>query len=94
MLLTCRDPWKLDAWLSGRVDIQGLPRVCRDAIFTLPIMEGVDRVKRIIANVDAQSKSEAIAALEILLETIKTTDYDGGVNECVMVENEGNTANN
>ena len=46
-------------------------------------------MERKVVNVNANSKIEAINALEILLETIKNTKYDGQVIESVIVNDEG-----
>ena len=46
-------------------------------------------MERIVVNINAKSKIEAINALEILLETIKNTKYDGQVIESVIVNDEG-----
>ena len=46
-------------------------------------------MERKVVNVNANSKIEAINALEILLEIIKNTNYDGQVIESVIVNDEG-----
>ena len=48
---------------------------------------------REIARVHAKNKQEAIAALEHLIKTIKSSEYDDEVSEYVIVVNEGNTTN-
>lgn len=48
---------------------------------------------REVARVHAKNRQEAIAALEHLLKTIKSSEYDGKVSEYVIVVNEGNIAN-
>ena len=48
---------------------------------------------REVARVHAKNKQEAIAALEHLIKTIKSSEYDGEVSEYVIVVNEGNVAN-
>ena len=44
---------------------------------------------REIATVNAKNKSEAIAALEMLLDTVRNKHYDEAINERVLVTNEG-----
>ena len=48
---------------------------------------------REVARVHAKNKQEAIAALEHLIKTVKSYNYDGEVSEYVIVVNEGNVAN-
>ena len=48
---------------------------------------------REVARVHAKNKQEAIAALEHLIKTIKSSEYDGEVSEYVIVVNEGKVAN-
>ena len=48
---------------------------------------------REVARVHAKNKQEAITALEYLIKTIKSSEYDGEVSEYVIVVNEGNVAN-
>lgn len=47
-------------------------------------------MERTIVNVNAKSKEEAIAGLELLLEVIKNSEYQNSVEESVQVTNEGN----
>ena len=47
-------------------------------------------MEREVARVHAKNKQEAISSLEHLIETIKSSEYDGEVSECVIVVNEGN----
>ena len=63
------------------------------AIKTLSIMKGGQFMSREIASVHAKNKQEAIAALEHLIKTVKSSNYDGEVSEYVIVVNEGNIAN-
>ena len=63
------------------------------AIKTLSIMKGGQFMDREVARVHAKNKQEAIAALEHLIKTIKSSEYDGEVSEYVIVVNEGNTTN-
>ena len=46
-------------------------------------------MEREVARVHAKNKQEAIAALKHLIETIKSSEYDGEVSEYVIVVNEG-----
>ena len=48
---------------------------------------------REVARVHAKNKQEAIAALDHLIKTIKSSEYDGEVSEYVIVVNEGSTTN-
>lgn len=48
---------------------------------------------REVARVHAKNRQEAIAALEHLLKTVKSSEHDGEVSEYVIVVNEGNIAN-
>ena len=50
-------------------------------------------MSREVARIHAKNKQEAIAALEHLLKTAKSSEYDGEVSEYVIVVNEGNIAN-
>lgn len=50
-------------------------------------------MSREVASVHAKNKQEAIAALEHLIKTVKSSNYDGEVSEYVIVVNEGNIAN-
>ena len=50
-------------------------------------------MNREVARVHAKNRQEAIAALEHLLKTVKSSEYDGEVSEYVIVVNEGNIAN-
>ena len=63
------------------------------AIKTLSIMKGGQFIDHEVARVHAKNKQEAIAALEHLIKTIKSSEYDGEVSEYVIVVNEGNTTN-
>ena len=47
-------------------------------------------MEREVARVHAKNKQEAIAALEHLIKTVKSSNYDGEVSEYVIVVNEGN----
>lgn len=40
--------------------------------------------ERLVVKVSAINKAEAVAALELLLETIKAKDYTDSVEECVV----------
>ena len=46
---------------------------------------------REVARVHAKNKQEAIAALELLIKEIKSSNYDGEVSEYAIVEIEGET---
>ena len=46
-----------------------------------------------VAIIHAKNKQEAIAALEHLIKTINSSEYDGEVSEYVIVVNEGNVSN-
>ena len=48
---------------------------------------------REVARVHTKKIQEAIAALEYLIKTIKSSEYDGEVSEYVIVVNKGNTTN-
>ena len=48
---------------------------------------------REVARVHAKNRQEAIAALEHLLKTVKSSKYDGEVSEYVIVVNEVSIAN-
>ena len=50
-------------------------------------------MSREVASVHTKNKQEAIAALEHLIKTVKSSNYDGEVSEYVIVVNEGNIAN-
>ena len=50
-------------------------------------------MSREVARIHAKNKQEAIAALEHLIKTVKSSEYDGEVSEYVIVVNEGNIAN-
>lgn len=50
-------------------------------------------MEREVVRVHAKNKQEAIAALEHLIKTVKSSNYDGEVSEYVIVVNEGNVAN-
>ena len=50
-------------------------------------------MSREVARIHAKNKQEAIAALEHLLKTVKSSEYDGEVSEYVIVVNEGSIAN-
>ena len=47
-------------------------------------------MEREVARVHAKNKQEAIAALEHLIKTVKSSNYDTQVSEYVIVVNEGN----
>lgn len=46
-------------------------------------------MNRVVATVNAQNKHEAIAALELLMDKIKNSNYDGEVQESCEVADEG-----
>ena len=59
------------------------------AFFTTSLVKGCDDMERHIVDVHANSKAEALAALEILIE--KIADYDDGPIETYCAcTNEGN----
>ena len=44
---------------------------------------------RIVVSLDAINKTEAIVALEMLLNIVKSSEYESNVSESVIVTNEG-----